>query len=62
MHIDLFVVTSWQHRKRCFCAFCLIWFINQRAIYNYALYVVVVGVVGIIIGVCAHLRLPQGLT
>ena len=44
------------------CAFWLIWFINQRALYNHALSVIVgVGVVVIGIGViCAHLPLAQG--
>ena len=39
--------------------FWLIWFINQRALYNHALSVIVgiisVGIIGI---VCAHLSLP----
>ena len=43
------------------CAFWLIWFINQRALYNHALSVIGVIGVGIII-ICAHLPLVQGQT
>ena len=61
------------HMKDCnldaLIAFWLIWFINQRALYNHALSVVVgtgiigiggIGVIGIGVVVCAHLPLPQG--
>ena len=44
--------------------FWLIWLTNQRALYNHALSVVVIGVVLhqhlVSIGICAHLPLAQG--
>ena len=44
------------------CSYWLIWFINQRALCNHALSVVIgIGVVGIgICIVCAHLALAHG--
>ena len=40
-----------------FC-FWLIWFIKQRALYNHALFIIV-GIGIIIIGISAHLPMPQ---
>ena len=46
---------NWGHSwKFCF-QFWLIWFINQRALYNHALSVVVIGVsIVVVIVICAH--------
>ena len=57
-----------NHNSNTKDTFWLIWFINQRALYNHALSVVIgVVVIGIIIigiivigAVCAHLPLAQG--
>ena len=39
--------------------FWLIWFINQRALYNHELSIVI-GIIGISVVICVHLPLAQG--
>ena len=55
------VETEKKHRKKMFDLVCLlfwlIWFINQRALYNHELSIIVGVSVGIVI--CAHLPLVQ---
>ena len=52
-------VSNLMDKNKDSCIFWLIWFINQEALCNHALPVLVVGVgIGIVV-VCAHLSLPQ---
>ena len=51
----------WVQFQEVLAALWLIWFINQRALYNHELSIIIISVVVIGIGIiCAHLNLAQG--